>query len=117
MLLVPSRYEPGSIATAEALACGLPVVLSDEVGNLEAVEGPHLRVHRAGDIDSLEAAVRSLLTELDRDWSALRESARANAEREFALDSVILDLTAALSFPSASPAVSPRPVAVASESG
>src|SRR5581483_4105095 len=29
MLLVPSFYEPGSIATAEALACGLPVVLSD----------------------------------------------------------------------------------------
>src|SRR5262249_52563567 len=27
MLLVPSRYEPGSIVTAEALACGLPVVL------------------------------------------------------------------------------------------
>ena len=84
MLLVPSRYEPGSIVTAEALACGLPVVLRDEVGNAEAAAGPHVRIHRAGDLDGLEAAVRSLLRALDEDEPALRAAARANAEREFA---------------------------------
>lgn len=92
MLLVPSRYEPGSIVTAEALACGLPVVLSDEVGNAEAVAGPHVRIHRAGDLDGLEAAVRSLLAALDEDESALRAAARANAERAFAPDAIAAQL-------------------------
>jgi glycosyltransferase involved in cell wall biosynthesis len=92
MLLVPSRYEPGSIATGEALACGLPVVLSDEVGNGEVVAGPHVRVHRAGDVDGLEAAVRSLLRSVEGDEAALRAAARANAEAEFAASAVIARL-------------------------
>ena len=92
MLLVPSRYEPGSIVTAEALACGLPVVLSDEVGNGEILAGPHARVHRAGDVDSLETAVRSLLHAVEEDEPALRASARANAEEHFAVSTVISQL-------------------------
>ena len=92
LLLVPSWYEPGSIATAEALACGLPVVLSDEVGNAEVVSGPHLRTHRAGDLDGLEAAVRSLLAAAEADEPALRASARANAEAAFAPDAVVAQL-------------------------
>ncbi|MBV9606809.1 MAG: glycosyltransferase family 4 protein [Solirubrobacterales bacterium] len=94
MLLVPSRYEPGSIVTAEALACGLPVVLSDEVGNAEAVSGPHVRIHRAGDLDALEAAVRSLLRAMDDDEPTLRAAARANAEREFAPPAIAAELIA-----------------------
>jgi glycosyltransferase involved in cell wall biosynthesis len=89
MLIVPSRYEPGSIATAEALACGLPVVLSDEVGNAEVVSGPHVRIHRAGDLTELEASVRSLLAAVEADESALRASARANAEREFSAEGAV----------------------------
>jgi len=92
MLLVPSWYEPGSIATGEALACGLPVVLSDEVGNAEVVRGPHVRTHRAGDVDGLEAAVRSLLKAIERDGPELRASARANAEAAFAGDAVVAQL-------------------------
>jgi glycosyltransferase involved in cell wall biosynthesis len=92
MLLVPSRYEPGSIVTGEALACGLPVVLSDEVGPSEIAHGPHVRVHRAGDADSLEAAVRSLLEAVERDEPALRRAARANAEAHLAPSTVISEL-------------------------
>ncbi len=92
MLLVPSRYEPGSIATVEALACGLPVVLSDEVGAGEAVAGPHVRFHRAGDCDGLEAAVRSLLEAAEADGAALRASARENAVAAFAPPTVVSDL-------------------------
>ncbi|MGO9971663.1 MAG: glycosyltransferase family 4 protein [Solirubrobacteraceae bacterium] len=94
MLLVPSLYEPGSIATAEALACGLPVVLSDEVGNAEAVSGPHARIHRAGDFDGFEQAVRSLLEAEAADRPALRAAARANAEAAFAPSTVIKQLIA-----------------------
>lgn len=97
MLIVPSRYEPGSIATAEALACGLPVVLSDEVGNSEVVAGLHARFHRAGDVDGLEAAVRSLLQSVEEDEHATRSSARANAEAEFAVEGVISRLIALIS--------------------
>jgi len=90
---VPSRYEPGSIVTAEALACGLPVVLSDEIGNGEVVDGPHVRTHRPGDVDGLEAAVRSLLAALDEDEPAIRAAARANAERAFAPGPIAEQLT------------------------
>jgi glycosyltransferase involved in cell wall biosynthesis len=92
MLLVPSRYEPGSIATAEALACGLPVVLSDEVGAGEVVAGPHARFHASEDVDGLEAAVRSLLETSELDQPALRVAARANAEANFAPDLVVAEL-------------------------
>jgi glycosyltransferase involved in cell wall biosynthesis len=84
LLIVPSRYEPGSIVTAEALASGLPVVVSDEVGAGEVAAGPHVRVHRAGDLDGLEAAVRELLGDAGADRARLAAAARADAEAHFA---------------------------------
>jgi glycosyltransferase involved in cell wall biosynthesis len=97
MLLVPSQYEPGSIVTAEALACGLPVVLSKEVGNAEAVNGPHVTFHRPGDVDGLEAAVREMLARLGADEPRLRAGARANAEAVFAPSVVVGHLVTLLS--------------------
>jgi glycosyltransferase involved in cell wall biosynthesis len=97
MLLVPSRYEPGSIVVSEALACGLPVVLSDEVGPIEVLSGPHVRSHRAGDVDGLERAVRSLLEAIETGESALRAAARANAEAAFSPQHVVEQLIQALS--------------------
>jgi glycosyltransferase involved in cell wall biosynthesis len=92
ILLVPSRYEPGSITTAEALACGLPVVLSDEVGAAEVVVGPHARRHAPGDVPGLETAVRSLLEGMRLDEAGLRKAARRNAEEEFAPEIVVARL-------------------------
>jgi glycosyltransferase involved in cell wall biosynthesis len=97
MLLVPSQYEPGSIATAEALACGLPVVLSTEVGNAEVVAGPHAASHRPGDVGGLELAVREMLARLDVGENDLRAGARANAEAAFAPSVVVGELTRLLS--------------------
>ncbi len=97
MLLVPSRYEPGSIVTGEALASGLPVVLSDEVGPSEVVSGPHVRVHRAGEVDGLEGAVRSLLSTIEGDVQTLREAARADAEAYFSASGVVSQLIDMLS--------------------
>jgi glycosyltransferase involved in cell wall biosynthesis len=99
MLIVPSRYEPGSIATAEALACGLPVVLSDEIGAGEVVAGPHVRFHRSEDIDGLEQAVRSLLDAIAEDEAGVRASARSNAEAQFSPPGVIAELISVLSPP------------------
>jgi glycosyltransferase involved in cell wall biosynthesis len=92
MLIVPSRYEPGSIVTAEAMASGLPVVVSDEVGAGEVAAGPHVRVHRAGDLDGLERAVRSLLDAVAADRASLAASARANAERHFSAAGITSEL-------------------------
>lgn len=92
MLLVPSRYEPGSITTGEALACGLPVVLSDEVGPTEVITGPHVRVHGAGDVDALEGAIRSLLAAGEPTDAPLRAAARANALAEFAPAKIVDEL-------------------------
>jgi glycosyltransferase involved in cell wall biosynthesis len=113
MLLVPSRYEPGSIVTGEALASGLPVVLSDEVGPSEILAGPHIRVHRAGDVDGLEAAVRSLLRDLRHDGQALRDAARADAEAHFAVRTVVGQLIDIIS--SVAPGPATRSLAGADE--
>lgn len=92
MLLVPSRYEPGSIVTGEALASGVPVVLSDEVGPAEVLSGRHVRIFRAGDVDELEAAVRSLLVDVGEDRDGLRRAARMDAEEHFAVETLMAHL-------------------------
>jgi len=97
MLLVPSRYEPGSIVTGEALASGLPVVLSDEVGPSEILDGPHVRIYRAGDVDGLEAGVRSMLVAVAEDRQGLADAARADAELHFSprtIGSQLVDILA-----------------------
>ena len=85
--------------TGEALASGVPVVLSDEVGPSEVAAGPHARVYPAGDVDAFEAAVRDLLDAVRADRAGLAASARANAEREFAPSQVmsqLIDIIAAV---------------------
>jgi hypothetical protein len=64
-------------------------VLSDEVGNSEVVSGPHARFYSAGDVDGLEAAVRSLLAATEGEELGLRRAARENAEQEFAARAVV----------------------------
>jgi glycosyltransferase involved in cell wall biosynthesis len=115
ILLVPSPYEPGSIATGEALACGLPVVLSTAIGNGEAVTGHHVAFHRPGDVDDLEQAVREMLGRLDADEAGLRASARANAEAVFAPPNVVETLVAQISGPVKGQVTAPSSSAIAAE--
>lgn len=82
-LLVPSTYEPGSLAFGEALASGLPVVASDAVGPTEVTGHPSCRTFASGDPEAFERAVRSLLPEVRNDWAALREGCRREAVRLF----------------------------------
>ena len=118
MLVVPSRYEPGSIATVEALACGLPVVLSDEIGAGEVICGPHVRFHRAGDVDGLEAAVREMLDATRNGEPELRATARANAEAEFSPEGIVtrlIETISSLAHPSPAPGVRSSIVALRRE--
>jgi glycosyltransferase involved in cell wall biosynthesis len=80
-LLVPSHYEPGSLVVGEALASGLPVVVSDAVGPAEVVDPRCCRVFPAGDLDGFEQVVRELLPDLRASWDELSQLARAQSEQ------------------------------------
>ena len=80
-LLVPSHYEPGSLVVGEALASGLPVVVSDAVGPAEVIDPRCCRVFPAGNPDAFEKVVRELLPDLRDDWDELSQLARAQSEQ------------------------------------
>jgi glycogen(starch) synthase len=95
-LIVPSRFEPGSIVTGEALACGLPVIVSDEVGPSEVIDATCGRVFADGSAAALETATRDLLATLSRDRDAFRAAARARAIEHLSTDSIVDRLEALL---------------------
>jgi glycosyltransferase involved in cell wall biosynthesis len=96
-LLQPSLYEPFAITVGEALASGLPVVASDEVGAVDGVDPDVCAVFRAGDMDAFEAAVRAEVERLERGLPIERvRLARAEAERLFAPAQVAAALVAQL---------------------
>jgi glycosyltransferase involved in cell wall biosynthesis len=87
-LLQPSRYEPFALTVGEALACGTPVITSDEVGATEEVD-PRVGVRvAAGDVAALERALRCMLMAVQdpATESELRTLSRAEATRLFAPD-------------------------------
>jgi len=88
-LIVPSRFEPGSIVTGEALACGLPVIVSDKVGPSEIIDATCGRVFPDGSAASLETATRGLLATLSRDRDAFRIAARARAVEHLSTGAVV----------------------------
>ena len=92
-LLQPSLYEPYAITVGEALASGLPVIVSDEVGAGEGVDPRVCRTHAAGDVAGLEREVRRLVDEIERGWDpALRDLSRRHAETYLSRDRFAQDL-------------------------
>jgi glycosyltransferase involved in cell wall biosynthesis len=89
LLIQPSHYEPFALTVAEALACGLPVVASDEVGAAEDVSSRCCTRFPAGDLDGLERAVRDLVERIRREGrDEIARQARAEAARLFAPDRI-----------------------------
>lgn len=85
VVLCPSHFEPFSLVVAEALAAGIPVVASDEVGAAEDVDPEVCRRFPAGDMAAFEREVRRLLEDLERPGEAdrLARLARDEARRRF----------------------------------
>jgi glycosyltransferase involved in cell wall biosynthesis len=84
LLLQPAKYEPFGLTVGEALALGVPVVVTDAVGAAEEVSADCCTVVRADDIGALESGVRAMLDRLKRgEGPAMSRSARAEAERLF----------------------------------
>jgi len=97
LLIQPAKYEPFGLTVGEALACGLPVVASEEVGATEGVASECCITVPAGDVNSLEQAVRKMLMRLTSERAPnIRATARLEAERLFAPDKVAQQLKATL---------------------
>ncbi|MDR1519583.1 MAG: glycosyltransferase family 4 protein [Planctomycetota bacterium] len=60
-VILASAYEPFGLVGAEAALCGTPVVLAENVGCCEVLSRPLLHTFRAGDRESLAAAIRETL--------------------------------------------------------
>jgi glycosyltransferase involved in cell wall biosynthesis len=96
VLLQPSHYEPFALTVGEALAAGVPVVTTTEVGASEGVNPEVMTTVRPGDIAGLREGIEATLERLDSDQAGVAATARAEAERLFAPSVVCDDIERAL---------------------
>lgn len=62
VFVLPSLYEPRGAVINEAMACGLPVIVTDRCGSIGDVvlEGENAFIYPAGDVDALAACMDRL---------------------------------------------------------
>ncbi|MGH2864891.1 MAG: glycosyltransferase family 4 protein [Solirubrobacteraceae bacterium] len=96
VLLQASKFEPFGLTVAEALAAGVPVVATSEVGAIEAVDRSVATVSEPGDVEGLADAIEATIERLRTDPSATRALAHAEARRLFASERVCEQISDAL---------------------
>ena len=96
VLVQPATYEPFGLSVSEALACGTPVVATEQIGAAEGVAGECCIIVPAGDANAFEHAVRAMLDRMASPQEPeIRRLARAEAQRLFSPERVgtmILDV-------------------------
>ena len=83
VLVQASRYEPFGLTVGEALAAGVAVVATSEVGAIEEIDRRVVAEVAPGDVDALAAAVAQTIDRLAAAPSEIRRLARAEAQRRF----------------------------------
>ena len=89
LFLLPSETESFGLGALEALATGVPAVVSNVGGIPEVVRhGETGMLFPVGDVDGMSDAAIELLTDSAR-WEKMSRAAAADARARFALDSVV----------------------------
>ena len=96
VLLQASKYEPFALTVGEALAAGVPVVATTEVGAIEGVDPQVASVARPGDVEAMAAALTSTLERMKHNRVEIAALARAEAARLFAPEVVCEQISDAL---------------------
>jgi len=81
VFVLPSEYDPCPVVVCEAMLCGCPAIISDEIpGRLDIVRhGETGFVYPCGDVDALSKILGDVLTN-PRRLQRIREAARARME-------------------------------------
>jgi len=96
ILLQASRYEAFALTVAEALAAGVPVVATTEVGAAERVDRRVAALTPPDAVEAMAEAIMSTLERLRADPVAIRGLARAEAERLFTPEAVCAEIAEAI---------------------
>lgn len=92
VFVLPSHQENFGIAVAEALGCGLPVVISDKVNIWREIETDGAGIVAPDTVAGTEAGLRKWLALDDDARDAMRRRARRSFERRFHIDAMAADL-------------------------
>jgi glycosyltransferase involved in cell wall biosynthesis len=96
VLIQASKYEPFALTVGEALASGVPVVATTEVGAIEGTSPMATEVVAPGDAEALADGLEKILKRLRGDVRGVRLAARSDAERLFAPETVCAQISDAL---------------------
>jgi glycosyltransferase involved in cell wall biosynthesis len=96
LLLQASKFEPFALTVAEALAAGVPVLATTQVGAVEGVDRSVAAAVAPGDVEAMATAMVEMLDRVRTDPEGVSAKARGEAQRLFAPEVVCEQISAAL---------------------